>query len=163
MTAYTLIDYQIRGQSIKKPNSFFFKFFALLTTYSNLSPSKYSPPLLIHRSKRFFHFWNASWNLFCGMARRSRVQFSSTSSIVWNRRPFSEDFNCGNRKKSARAKSGEYGGWGATVVSCFVKNSRISSDAWAGALSWCSIQALFVHASGLFLRTATLKRFRTFR
>ena len=52
---------------------------------------------------------------------------------------------------------------GTTVVSCFVKNSRIKSGAWAGALSWCSVQVLFVHASGLFLRTASFKRFRTFR
>ena len=41
----------VRGQPIK--TRFFKKFIALLTTYSNLSPSKYSPPLLIHRSQRF--------------------------------------------------------------------------------------------------------------
>jgi len=32
------------------------------------------------------------------------------------------------------------------------------SDAWAGALSWCNIQ---VYNSGLFLRTASLKRAKT--
>ena len=48
---------------------------------------------------------------------------------------------------------------GGQVVSCFVKNSRIRSDAWAGALTWCSIQVSSVHASDLFLRTASLKRY----
>ena len=40
------------------------------------------------------------------------------------------------------------GGLGTTIFSCIAKNSRIRSDAWGGALSWCSIQVLFVHASG---------------
>ena len=59
-----------------------FKFITLLTTYSNLSPSKYSLPLLIHRAQRFFQFRNASWNVFCGVARRSLIEFSSISSTV---------------------------------------------------------------------------------
>ena len=57
----------------------------------------YSPPLLIHRAQRFFQFWNASWNVFCRMARRSLIEFSSVSSTVRNRRPISEDFNFGNK------------------------------------------------------------------
>jgi hypothetical protein len=40
---------------------------------------------------------------------------------------------------------------GIQVVSCFVKNSRIRSDPWAGALSWCGVQVLIVQASVLFL------------
>jgi hypothetical protein len=32
----------------------------------------------------FFQFWNASWNVFCGMARRSCSEFSFISSTVWN-------------------------------------------------------------------------------
>ena len=43
------------------------------------------------------------------------------------------------------------------------QNLQIRNYAWAEALSRCSIQVLFVHASGLFLRTASLKCFRTFR
>ena len=35
------------------------------------------------------------------------------------------------------------------------------SDAWASALSWCNIQVWFSHNSGLFLRTASLKRAKT--
>ena len=94
-----------------------------------MSPSKYSPPLLTHRCQRFFfHFWNSSWNVFCGTARRSRIEFSSISFTVCNRRHFSENFHFGNNKMSAGAKSGEWGGWGTTVVSRFVKNSWIRSD-----------------------------------
>ena len=61
---------------------------------------------------RFLQFWNASWNLFCGMAWRSLIEFSSISSTVWNQRPFSEDFNFGNKIKSAGAKSGEWAAGG---------------------------------------------------
>jgi len=68
--------------------------------------------LLVNCSQRFFQFWNAFWNVFCVMARRSRVEFSSISSTVWNRRPFSEDFNFGNKKTSAGAISGKWGGIG---------------------------------------------------
>ena len=32
------------------------------------------------------------------------------------------------------------------------------SDPWAVTLSWCNIQVWFFHNSGLFLRTASLKR-----
>ena len=81
----------------------------------------------MHRSQRFFQFWNASWNVFFGTARRSRIELSSTASTFWNRRPHSEDFNFGNKKKSAGAKPGKYRGWETTFVSCFVKNSRITS------------------------------------
>ena len=94
-----------------------------------MSSSKYSPSLFIHRSQLFFHFWNASWNVFCGTVRRSHIEFSSISSTVRNQWPFSEDFCFGNKKKSAGAKSGEEGGWGTTVVVCFLKNSWIRSDA----------------------------------
>ena len=34
------------------------------------------------------------------MVRRSLTEFYSITSTVWNRRPFSEDFNFGNKKKS---------------------------------------------------------------
>ena len=44
---------------------------------------------------------------FAGWREGSLIEFSSISSTVWNRRPFSEDFNFGNKKKSAGAKSGE--------------------------------------------------------
>ena len=43
----------------------------------------------MHRAQLFFQLWNASSNVFCGMALRSLIEFSSISSTVWNRRPFS--------------------------------------------------------------------------
>jgi hypothetical protein len=52
-------------------------------------------------------------------------------------------------------------GRGTTVISCFKKNSYKVRNMWAGALSWCSIQVLFLHPSGLFLRSASLKHFIT--
>ena len=38
------------------------------------------------------------------MARRSRVEFSSISSTVWNRQPFHEDFNFGKQEKVRRGQ-----------------------------------------------------------
>jgi hypothetical protein len=58
----------------------------------------------------------------------------------------------------------EQGVWRTTVISCFAKNSRTRNDVWAGVLSWCSIQVLFLHPADLIhliLRSASLKRFMT--
>ena len=155
---YSRSDYIDYTRAVHKETEFFFSLLLYLqlnqTCLLQSTPlhSRYTTP------QRFFQFWN----VFCGMARRSHIEFS-ISSTIWNRLSFSEDLNFGNKKKSTGAKSGEYGGWGTTVVSCFVENSWIRSDTWPGALSWCSIQVLFVQASGLFLCTASLKCFRTFR
>ena len=52
-------------------------------------PLQRSPPLLtIHRSQRFFHCWNASWNALSVIERSSLIAFSWISSMVWKRRPF---------------------------------------------------------------------------
>jgi pyruvate/2-oxoglutarate dehydrogenase complex dihydrolipoamide dehydrogenase (E3) component len=40
--------------------------------------------------------------------------------------PFSVELSFGNRKKSAGARSGEYGGCGRTVIACLAKKSRKS-------------------------------------
>jgi hypothetical protein len=50
------------------------------------------------------------------MVSNSFVEFFWISSNVSKRCHFKVDFNSGNRKKSAGAKSGEYGGWGTTVI-----------------------------------------------
>jgi len=96
----------IRGQSKKIPN-----FFLNLLLYLQLNQTclLQSTPLYCWYTapSGFFQFWNASWNVFCGMARRSCSEFSFISSTVWNRRPFRVDFNYENRKKSAGAKSGQ--------------------------------------------------------
>jgi hypothetical protein len=74
------------------------------------------------------------------------------------------DFSLGNKEKSAGARSGEEGGWGSTVVFVLAKKWRISSNAWAGALSWRRIQELFLHNWGpFFLLTFSFRRFRTSR
>ena len=73
----------LRRQSIKKPN-----FFLNLLLYLQLDQTRLlqSTPL----PQRLFQFWNASRNVFCGMARRSLIEFSSISSTVRNRRTFTE-------------------------------------------------------------------------
>jgi hypothetical protein len=59
---------------------FFIYFLGSPASYSVLSPSKYAPWLLIHRSQRFFHFRKQSWKAFFGIARRSSGEFSFISS-----------------------------------------------------------------------------------
>ena len=90
---------RIRGQAIKKPNFFFliycFTYNLIILVTFKVLPSTLDTPL---PTFFFFHFWNASWNVFCGTARRSSIEFSPISSTVWNRRPFSEDFRFGSKK-----------------------------------------------------------------
>jgi hypothetical protein len=119
-------------------------------TESALSPSKHSPPALMHLSQLRCHFWKESWYAFFRVARSSVCDLSVISWIVWNH-PFKMDFSLGNKKKSAGARLGEQDGWGSTVVFVLAEKSRISIDAWTGALSWWRNQELFHHNWGLFL------------
>jgi hypothetical protein len=48
------------------------------------------------------------------------------SDAVSKCRPFSFIFNLGNKAKSQRAKSGEYGGWGTITMLLLVTNSLFS-------------------------------------
>ena len=54
--------------------------------------------MAIHRSQRFFHCWNASWNALYVMARSSLIIFYSISTMVWKRRPLKVGLSLGNRK-----------------------------------------------------------------
>ena len=81
------------------------------------------------------HFWNKLFDI----VHSSYVDFSFNSSILAKRFPFIGVFSFGQRKKSAGAKSSEYGGWGMIMVLFLVKNLRPSINEWAGALSWCKI------------------------
>ena len=63
-----------------------------------------------------------------------------------------------NSQNSHGAKSGEYGGCGATWVEFLAKNSRRTSAACDGALSWCEIQVLSFHNASHILRIALRKR-----
>jgi hypothetical protein len=60
------------------------------------------------------------------------------------------DFSLGSKTKSTGARSGEWGGWGRTVVFVLAKKSRISSNAWTDALSWWRNQEVFLHNWGHF-------------
>ena len=63
------------------------------------------------------HSWYTAPNVFSSSGTRRGTCFAGwregplsnflVSSTIWNRRPFSEDFNFGNKKMSAGAKSGE--------------------------------------------------------
>jgi hypothetical protein len=66
-------------------------------------------------------------------------------SVVSNWRPFSFDFILANNK-SQGAKSGEYSGWGISIL-FFARNLWVRTAVWDGASSWwssrvCSRQSL---------------------
>jgi hypothetical protein len=91
------------------------------------------------------------------------IDLSCISSTVWIRLYFNEDFNFGNKNspQGPNLESRAAGGQQSTHAS--LTNSQPNSESWAGVLSWCSNQVLCVHASGLFVPTASLKHFRKFR
>ena len=104
--AGTLKKPSVRGRSIKIRNFFF-----NLLLYLQLNQTCLLQRTPLHSwytvPNVFSQFCNASSNVFCGMTLGFLIEFSSISSTVWNWRPFSEDFNFGNKKKSAGVKSGE--------------------------------------------------------
>ena len=69
----------------------------------------------------FLPVLNHSWNASFGILHSSASKFSLISLANSNRCPFCTDFSLVKRKKSARARSGEHGGWGTSVVSCFAR------------------------------------------
>ena len=97
-----------------------------------------STPLFarIQRSQRFCHAWKHPWKSLFGILSSTRCDSSWISSMVSNLRPFIRSFRLGKRKKSQGARSGEYGGWGTTVMLFLAKNCETLKDLWAGALSW---------------------------
>jgi len=125
------------------------KFSRLTLKLCNLSPSKYSPLLCVHRCQRFFNVLKHSWKALLGMLHKCASEFALIASIDSKRRPFSVDLSFGNRKKTADARSGEYGGCGRRVVACLAKMSRTRKDECKGALSCWSIHRFSRHASGL--------------
>ena len=155
------IMYEVWSSNMR--NFWFSQKIFIYSLISMLSPSKYSPLDIIHLCQRFFQSSKHFWNAIFGMAFSSFSDSVLISSMLPKRRPFMVFFSFGNRKKSQGAKSGEYGGWGIITVLFLVKNSRTSSEVWAGALSWCNCHELFRHRSGRFLRIASRKRRRTSR
>ena len=92
---------RIRGQAIKKPNFFFliycFTYNLIILVTFKVLPSTLDTPL-----PTFFPFLERVLNVLYGTAQRSPIEFSSISSTVRNRRPFSEDFHFGTRKSPQR-------------------------------------------------------------
>jgi hypothetical protein len=153
----------IPGLSLKIPNNLNKSFADLLWGYRALCPATYSSPIFIHCSQRFFQFCKHSWNASCGILHSSSSEFPLISWIDSNRHPISRDFSWVKRKKSVGVRSGEYGGWGTTVISCFVRKLLISREECVGASSRQSSHFFLLHKSGLFLHTASLSLFITFR
>jgi hypothetical protein len=59
-------------------------FYNILST----APFKVVPLLAIHRSQRFFHRWNASWNALSVMVHSSLIAFSRVSACSKKDRTF---------------------------------------------------------------------------
>jgi len=78
----------------------------------------------MHRCQRFFNVLKHSWKAFLGMLRKCSNEFVLIASIDSERRHFSVNLSFRNRKNSAGARSGEYGGCGRTVVAFLAKKSR---------------------------------------
>ena len=112
----------------------------------------------MHLCQRFFQSSKYFSNSIFGIAFSSFSDALLMSSMAVKWQSFKVLFSFGNRKKSHRAMSGEYGGWRIVTVLLLAKNSRTSNEVWAGALSWCKSYELFFHKSGCFFRIAPRKR-----
>jgi hypothetical protein len=67
----------------KKYRTFAIKNLLLLLQHFKHCPLQSSPPVLaIHRSQRFFHCWNSSWNAFSVMAEAGPIHISPFVSAV---------------------------------------------------------------------------------
>ena len=92
------------------------------------------------------------------MAFSSFSKFLFMASIDWWRVSRSGYLSFGYRKKSQEAKSGEYGGWAMTFVSCLAKTSVTITLECDGALSWWKIDELSAYKSSRLRRIARLLR-----
>ena len=122
----------MNGSKNKRYFHFFqFSIFNFINIYLipfKVTSLRYNPliPAFFQSSK---HFWNA---LF-GIVNCQCFNFSFISSIDTKHFPFIAVFSFGKRKKSAAAKSGQYGGWNMITVLFLPENSRTS------IVSWCFI------------------------
>ena len=112
------------------------------------------PPAPMHFCQRFLQSSKHAEKSSVGIAFNARADSRWISSMDSKRFPRSGLLSFGNSQKSHGAKSGEYGGCGATWVEFLAKNSRRTSAVYEGALLWCKIQELLARNSGLFLRIA---------
>ena len=113
----------ILGQSIKKRIFFIFYF-----AYNLIKPvsSKVLPSTLDTLLPTFFQIWNTSWNVFCEMEQRSLTNF-----LLWNLPSEIGELlvriSTSRTRKSLQGQIWRVGSPGDKVISCFVKNWRISS------------------------------------
>lgn len=138
-------DQKISGMNFYKSNSNIW----LLQPYSLQS----TPYLVTYFTQRRIHCWKHKANASSGMLCSSSNGFCFISSIVSNLRLLRREFSLGNKKKSADAKSGKYGGWWRTIILCFMQKSRIRSTEWAAVWSWWNTHSPLRQSSRLFLRT----------
>ena len=101
------------------------------------SPSKESPPDMMHLCQRFFQSSKHLLNSISGIAFKAFFNSVCISSIVSKRCTRSGLLSLENSQKSHGAKSGEYGGCGTICVEFLAKWSRRTSAVWDGVLSWC--------------------------
>ena len=101
------------------------------------SPSKQSPPDIMHLCQRFFQSSKHLLNSISGIAFKAFFDSACIFSIVLKRCPRGGLLSLGNSQKSHGAKSGEYGGCGTICVEFLAKWSRRTSAVWDDALSWC--------------------------
>jgi len=113
-------------------------------------PLKESPLGIMYLCHRSFqtskHFSNSIFGIVFNFFKV--VLFISSMVVKW--RPFKVLFIFVIRKKSHRAISGEYGGYGTIKLLFLAKNLRTSNEAWVGALSWCKSHELFFQKSRHF-------------
>ena len=121
---------------------------------------KVPPFARVQQSQRFCHAWKHPLKSLFGIVSSTRCVSYWISSVVSNLRPFIRSFSLGKRKKSQGARSGEYGGWGITVI-FLAKNCESLKDLWAGALSWWILRFWFCHFCDLLRRTFSHSLLRT--
>jgi len=122
-----------------------------------------STSLCMHHFQRFLNVLKHSWKAVLGVLIKCASEFVLIASIDSKERPFSVDLSFRNRKNSAGARSGEYGGCGRTVVACLAKKSWKRNDECEGALSCWNIHRFSCYASGLLFLTASRRRCTTSR
>ena len=95
-----------------------------------------SSPTHTHLSQRCFHFFKQSWygfQLLCSICLNLRNRLKSSS--------FEGLFKFWEQEKVSNSKARWVGvRVGRTVIKCLIKNSRVLSAEWAGAMSWWKIE-----------------------
>ena len=114
---------------IKKKGEFCYKMKNLYLFFQiYIVPLKIFPPTAMHLFQRFFQSSKHAEKSFVGIAFNARTVSRSISSIHSKRFPRSGLLSFGNSQKSHGAKSGEYGGCGATWVEFLAKTHEESGQ-----------------------------------